>query len=92
MNTELSLDKQEQKEILPFAPQNLWLLFFQPKKFFSLAAVYHHRSIMIAAYLIGVFAVMDRVDQNLLKSEVGNRTSMMLDVMDTWWSYWLLCL
>ena len=57
MNTELSLDKQEQKEILPFAPQNLWLLFFQPKKFFSLAAVYHHRSIMIAAYLIGVFAV-----------------------------------
>lgn len=92
MNTELSLDKQEQKEILPFAPQNLWLLLFQPKKFFSLAAVYHHRSIMIAAYLIGVFAVMDRVDQNLLKAEVGNRTSMMLDVTDTWWSYWLLVL
>ena len=92
MNTELSLDKQEQKEILPFAPQNLWLLFFQPKRFFSLPPIYHHRSIMIAAYLIGVFAVMDRVDQNLLKAEIGNRTSMMFDVTDTWWSYWLLVL
>ncbi len=34
MSTELSLEKQEQKEILPFSPKNLWMLFFQPKTFF----------------------------------------------------------
>ncbi|MCH7308295.1 hypothetical protein MMO38_09105 [Acinetobacter sp. NIPH 1852] len=92
MNTELSLEKQEQKEILPFSPKNLWMLFLQPKTFFSLPAIYHHRSIMIAAYLIGVFSVMDRVDQKLLQAEFGNRTSLMLDITDAWWSYWLLVL
>ncbi|UTO19168.1 hypothetical protein NGC85_14805 [Acinetobacter sp. Z1] len=92
MSTEFSLDKQQQKEILPFAPKNLWLLFFQPKKFFSLPAIYHPRSIILAAYIIGMFSVMDRVDQNLLKAEFSNRQSFMLDVADAWWSYWLLVL
>jgi hypothetical protein len=91
MSTEFSLENNNKKEILPFAPKNLWLLFFQPKKFF-LYSYLSSRSIMFAAYIIGMFSVMDRVDQNLLKAEFSNRQSFMLDVADAWWSYWLLVL
>lgn len=89
MNTEHTLEEQNTEIIQPFHPKNLFNLFFKPKTFFSQSNHYHHKSIMLMAYLIGVVAVMDRIDQKLLSSELGQSSSFTDSLTETWFAYWL---
>ncbi|USA46196.1 hypothetical protein NDN11_16090 [Acinetobacter sp. C26M] len=89
MNIEPTLETQNNEIIKPFQLNNLFRLFFQPKKFFSQSTVYHHRSIIFAAYLIGIVAVMDRVDQKLLSAETRGIRPLIDWITASWLSYWL---
>ncbi|WP_336042372.1 hypothetical protein [Acinetobacter dispersus] len=89
MNIEPIVETQDNVIIKPLQPKQVITLFFQPKKFFSQSKTYHHQSIIVIAYLIGVVTVMDRIDQQLLRAETTNRTSFMSSAVDSWSSYWL---
>jgi len=89
MNIEPTVETQNNEIIKPFQLSNLFRLFFQPKKFFSQSRVYHHKSIIFAAYLIGIVGVMDRVDQKLLSAETGGIRPLIDGITGSWFSYWL---
>lgn len=89
MNTKLTSKPSIEDGIKPFQPRNLFHLFFQPKTFFSQPAHYHHQSIMVAAYLMGVVSVMDRIDQNLLRADRVTVSGMIETVTQSWLYYWL---
>lgn len=87
MNTEPTVEKLDEETIKPFELKNLFSLFFQPKKFFSQAPSYHHQSIILITYCIGIFLVMDRIDQSLLKD--SSATGLMNTITNSWLFYWL---
>ncbi len=89
MNIEATVGTQNNEIIKPFQLSNLFRLFFQPKKFFAQSTIYHHKSIIFAAYLIGIVGVMDRVDQKLLSAETGGIRLLIHWVTTSWLSYWL---
>lgn len=89
MNIEPTVETKDNEIIKPFQLSNLFRLFFQPKKFFSQSTVYHHRSIIFAVYLIGIVAVMDRVDQKLLNAETSGIRPLIDWITGSWLSYWL---
>lgn len=89
MNIEPIVETSDDEIIKPLQPKQVITLFFQPKKFFSQSKNYHHQSIILIAYLIGIVAVMDRIDQQLLRAETTNRTSFLTSAADSWLSYWL---
>ncbi|CAM4325484.1 hypothetical protein F901_01474 [Acinetobacter dispersus] len=89
MNIEPTVETQDNEIIKPLQPKQVITLFFQPKKFFSQSKNYHHQSIIFAAYLIGIVAVMDRVDQKLLSAETSGIRPLIDWITGSWLSYWL---
>lgn len=89
MNIQPTVETQNNEIIKPFQPKQIFSLFFQPKRFFSQSKSYHHQSIIVIAYLIGMVSVMDRIDQHLLRAETSNRTVFLSSAADTWSGYWL---
>lgn len=93
MNTDLK-SEEIAKQTNPFQLRSLFELFFQPKRFFSRVPNYPKWSILLSAYLLGVFSVIDRIDQKLFKADFESSTSptFITQVVSSWATYWAMVL
>lgn len=93
MNTDFKSD-DTLKQTNPFQLRSLLELFFQPKRFFSRVPHYPKWSILFSAYLLGVFSVMDRIDQKLLRADFESSASspFIMQVVSSWVMYWAMML
>ena len=67
---------------------SLRLLFFKPTKFFRSVDLQWAQAWWVAAWLVGVAAVADRVDQSLVKADLGRGHSSAIAVAADWITYW----
>ncbi len=79
----------------PLAPRSLLELYLRPRTFFAdTARLARQVEYWLIVYLIGVFGVMDKVDQQLLKADLGSKVNdaFLMRVLSSWGSYWALVL
>lgn len=74
--------------------KNFFWLFFRPNRFFEkIDTTIPTFAVGICAYVIGITAVADRIDTNILKYYSGeNANQFLLNVTNNWIDYWLLAL
>nr|WP_315249158.1 hypothetical protein [uncultured Duganella sp.] len=81
-----------------FNPRSLTTLLWRPREYFSNRGILRdRRGILITAALIGISNAMDRIDQNLIKAELREKSGAAADTFTTWvassWSnYWMVVL
>jgi hypothetical protein len=72
------------------SPSALKQLFFAPTKYFQSAQLAKGQAWLFAAWLSGISSVIDRVDQRLLRSDlgVGQARGGIDSIVDSWPRYW----
>lgn len=76
---------------IPFSIGALRDLYLAPQRFFRTVRLDGHPAWLGAAWICGVSAAMDKVDQQALKADL-NSQSMSNPIGDSWLYYWLLVL
>lgn len=67
-------------------------LFFSPRSFFNKTIVEGKSHFLkLVTAIVGIAAVMDQVDEQILKMQSG-RQSAIAYVLETWWAYWAFCI
>lgn len=81
----------------PFLPSNLLNLFFRPRRFYSSPVAFQSAPYTyFFAWLFGIADVMNRVDENIARAEIGvpraSWDTLQSLVAQGWLRYWLLVL
>lgn len=67
-------------------------LFFSPRSFFNKTIVEGKSHFLkLVTAIVGIAAVMDQVDEQVLKMQSGRESSIDY-VIQTWWAYWAFCI
>lgn len=67
-------------------------LFFSPRSFFNKTIVEGKSHFLkFVTAIVGIAAVMDQVDEQILKMQAGRQSSITY-VLETWWAYWAFCI
>lgn len=67
-------------------------LFFSPRSFFNKTIVEGKSHFLkLVTAIVGIAAVMDQVDEQIFKMQVGRESSIAF-VTQTWWAYWAFCI
>src|SRR3954465_12935930 len=79
------------------APARLLELLLTPRSYFANRAfLQDQRAVMIAAYIAGISGAMDRIDQKMVRldlgGQAGNGDSFISWVAESWLNYWILVL
>lgn len=79
-----------------FSARGLISLWLRPRAYFANPHVLQdRRGILVAALLVGVTNAMDRIDRNLVKTDLGaggGANSFTAWVVSSWSNYWLMVL
>lgn len=83
--------------ISPLSPQGLFQLFVRPRVFFSsLERLAGAPGLVFLAFLYGVYAAMDKIDQEIVKSLVATRPrpldGLIQKALHSWADYWTVAL
>lgn len=77
----------------PLSATALARLFFAPTKYFQSASLDQGHAWLLASWVSGISSVIDRIDQRLLRSEIGSGSvSGMGRFVDSWPAFWGLLL
>ena len=67
-------------------------LFFSPRSFFNKTIVEGKSYFLkLVTVIVGIAAVMDQVDEQVLKMQAGKESAIPY-VLETWWAYWAFCI
>lgn len=93
LEEELSEKSETYYEHQPLSPKNLIRLFFKPRKYFNKSIIIQSKfSTLSVIYIFGIVNALERIDQNLMKADLGTRYSGMEFITSSWMGYWIFVL
>lgn len=76
----------------PLHPSGLWDLFFSPSRFFAERTLDWSPYHLVAIWIVGMSATIDRIDRNLIRADLGSPRQGLEIFAEIWGGYWFIVL